>query len=153
MSKIKFFFLILFAIVPTASYAQKAQTPANVNVVNNPTVVVGNTPTVVVGNTPNVVVGNTPDNPVAVRQVGEQRQLFQVGGVILWQCPQGSAERSFTVPAGKRFIIEAVSFRNFVTLDPGEGVRARANSMSGTRRAAFLGRHSVWCFRMANPSL
>ena len=100
MLKIKFFLLILVAAAPTVANAQKAQAPANVNVIN------------------------TPDNPVAVRQVGEQRQLFQVGGVVQFQCATGVAERSFEVPAGKRFVIEAVSFRNFGSLDPGDGIRA-----------------------------
>ena len=115
MVKLKFFFLILIAAAPTVVNAQKAQAPANVNVIN------------------------TPDNPVAVRQVGEQRQLFQVGGVVQFRCDQGFAERSFEVPAGKRFIIEAVAYRNFISLDPGEGIRAEiTTTFEGIPRSRAL---------------
>ena len=123
MLKIKFFLLIIVAAAPTVANAQKAQAPANVNVIN----------------TPAVVVGNTPDNPVAVRQVGEQRQLFQVGGVVQFQCATGIAERSFEVPAGKRFIIESVAFRNLYSPDPGDSIRADiTTTFEGVSRARPL---------------
>lgn len=104
----------LFAFASSSGYAQKPQAspvPSEVSVVNTPTVVVGN--------------GN--DNPIAVRNVAEPaREHYQLGGVVTWQqCDPNvfSTQRTFSVPQGKRFVIEHVSFRNwFSVLDPNEGL-------------------------------
>jgi hypothetical protein len=139
MSKIKnslvafSFFLALFAFAPVASYGQTARPPADVNVVNTPNVKVANTsadpvPTLAQGTTtvagtvqaqqsgswdvgitgtPTFQVGNVANNPVLGRDVDNPaRQPFT--NVV-------SDNHSFTVPPGKRLVIEYVSGGGFIS--------------------------------------
>ena len=88
----------------------------------------------------------------------QQRQPYQMGGVVLWSCSEQMAERTFTVPEGKRFIIENVAYRSF-PLDPGDGIRAEIwTTFEGSLRPRPLDFHrqqfgdSGW-FVAAHPLL
>jgi hypothetical protein len=105
-------FIALLTFASASSYGQKAQPAPSTTDVN-------------VVNTPTVVVGNSTNNPVLVRNVEPAREPYQVGGVVTGQCVQNQfvAERLFTIPQGKRFIIEHVSFRSWMgSLAAGEGL-------------------------------
>lgn len=59
-----------------------------------------------------------------------EREPFQLGGVVLWKCVENSAVRTFTVPEGKRFIIEEVAYRSYPhSLEAGNGVRAEITTV------------------------
>lgn len=95
------FFLALFVFGSVASYGQTAKPPADVNVVNTPNVNVVNTPT--------VNVGNTMANPLPVHIVDNPARQPFTETLVTPNKP------SFTVPAGKRLVIEFVSGDGFIT--------------------------------------
>jgi hypothetical protein len=122
----------LIALAPAASYAQTVVTdppvtPAkDVNVVNTPTVQVVNVPNVTVANTPNVNVSNVPNvkitsmpvvtvasgeiNPVSVRSVDDPaRHAFQTVVALHFAAGEFEAKQPFSIPAGKRLVIEFVT--------------------------------------------
>lgn len=107
----------LFAFAPVAGYGQKPQPtpapgPSSVNVVNTPNVNVVNTPSVNVTSLPSVTlapdskVGIDPaSNTVKVAPGGEMffHRLDFSGGAV------GISSDEYTVPEGKRLVLEHVS--------------------------------------------
>jgi hypothetical protein len=68
-----------------------------------------------------VVVTNTPANPVPVRNVDEgSRQPFQRPFSVNLAPTESFGEATFTVPAGKRIVVEYASLR--ASLPPGQTV-------------------------------
>ena len=67
------------------------------------------------------IVVNTAANPVPVNDVNNAKQPFQTTVTVVIPGTSESASATFTVPAGKRLVIEFVSGNN--TLDPGEKLR------------------------------
>jgi hypothetical protein len=113
--------LVFFAIAPISSYGQdKAEKPQNVNVVNTPNVNVANSPNVNVTNTPKVL--NANDSNIFQERRDKDINL-----------PVESV--SFTVPQGKRLVIEFVSVRT--TVGEGEQVEAFILAGSGGNNNAF----------------
>ena len=90
--------------------------PDRVIVTNTPlpvsgTVNIGSMPNVNIGNTPNVTIsGNTSASPLFVRDVDNPaRQPFQIGFPFTMNPATIQVFQSFTVPVGKRLVIEYVS--------------------------------------------
>jgi hypothetical protein len=81
----------------------------SVNVANTPSVSVSGTPSVNVANTPSVTVGNT----VSTRRADEPalQPLQTTGLVIISAGDQIENEPLYTVPAGKRLVIQEASVR------------------------------------------
>jgi hypothetical protein len=121
--------LLVTALVlagPVRSDAQPQKDVVVVNDQNNPVPVVAEGTTVVSGkvsvdNTPNVQVANTAANPALVRNVDEgSRQPFHLQ--LRLDLPSGTDSQSvsFTLPSGKRLVIEFVSMRGI--LPPNQSV-------------------------------
>ena len=91
-------FVITLAVAADMGYAAPAPSTANVNVVN------------------------TATNPVPVRDVANAKQPFHILASVTIPSTTESASTSFTVPAGKRLVIEFVSGYN--TLATGQKLRA-----------------------------
>ena len=90
------FFLALWVLAPNASYAQSATSSSDIIAPPPQT----------------VIVNNTAGNPALVRNVDETgRQLFQVAVSVHTFGGSKTGTHSLPVPAGKRFVIEHVSFR------------------------------------------
>jgi hypothetical protein len=89
--------------VPTTIQGSLPAISGNVAVTNTPNVAVTNTPTVNVASLPTVLV-QSRDEPA--------RQPFQRFGSFQIEAPAFGGNDSFTVPAGKRLVIEYVSFRS-----------------------------------------
>ena len=109
---------VLFAIAPVASYGQDKSTnnhnTENVNVVNTPNVKVVNTPNVKITNTPKVLNGNDSN-------------IFQDRRELTTDLNADAV--SFTVPLGKRLVIEFASIRT--TVGQGEQVQAFIRAGNG----------------------
>jgi hypothetical protein len=101
---------------PATTNVNVVNTP-NVNVVNNPGVTVLNSPTVQsqqsgtwdvgITGSPTVTVGNTSANPVPV--VASPPSPFQEEVILVFNNGSNSANGGFSVPTGKRLVIEHVS--------------------------------------------
>jgi hypothetical protein len=113
--------------------------PADVNVVNTPTVNVGNTPSVNIANSPTVNLAsgasvginplsntvrlhNTTASPLPVFDANDGRQPFQSSASSIQEGTNVSMVTVATVPAGKRLVIEFVSATG--QLPPGQHVAA-----------------------------
>jgi hypothetical protein len=83
-----------------------SQTPQDVNVINTPTVTIGNTPWVNIGNLPTVTLGTTA---VAVKDQANGAFQPYTNALV------SSNNYTFTVPAGKRLVIEHVSGSGYIT--------------------------------------
>jgi hypothetical protein len=119
------------AAMPATLAAQKgpagpapagASTPQNVNVVNTPTVSVGNSPTVMIGNSPTVNLGNTANVDIingASAPLPTVDHSAQGAVTLFFSCNIGNAMisvacfESYSVPAGKRLVIEDVGIHGF----------------------------------------
>jgi hypothetical protein len=108
--------LSITLVVAAASVnAQSAKGPADVNVVNTPNVNVVNTPGVNVNNTPNVNIANSPEvkvtNTPAVRDADNPaRQPVEAStGCTVTDQSGGCLAPAYTVPSGKRLVIEFVT--------------------------------------------
>jgi len=118
------FFVALLVSTSTTSYAQSASSK-DVNVVNTPSVNVANTPNVNVTNTPNVNIANAPDvkvtNTPDVRSADNPaRQPVEAKTACTLTDDTGACSGSiYTVPAGKRLVIEFVTM-NAQTRNAGE---------------------------------
>jgi hypothetical protein len=100
-----------------------ANTPptANVNVVNTPNVNVVNAPSVNVSTMPPVQVDTSTNGPLLVRDADNPaRNPFTFNTYAAWDGANQVVTVSFTVPAGKRLVIEQASFDASI-LSPGEG--------------------------------
>jgi hypothetical protein len=124
----------LFGLVLGVQICAQAADPGppgglNVNVVNTPlpvqgtvsgTVSISGTPSVNVANTPNVNVANTPNVNVTntvttIDAANPASQPFQRAEVVSWNNPNLiGGDATFTVPAGKRLVIEVVSYSLFL---------------------------------------
>ena len=104
MSKIKnslvafSFILALFMCTHVESYGQSTRPPSDVNVVNTPNVTVTNTPSV-----------RDADNPA--------HQPVQANMACFADNVLGCSETIYTVPSGKRLVIEFVSMEAGLTAD------------------------------------
>jgi hypothetical protein len=126
------YLVALVALAPAVSYAQTttptttATAAKDVNVVNTPSVQIANIPIVDVANTPNVhvtnvpgvsvvniptvTVTNEPNDPVLVRSVDDPaRHAFQMQVAIPFVDGTMDAKKVFSLPEGKRLVIEFVS--------------------------------------------
>jgi hypothetical protein len=102
--------LALFAAVSNSD-AQTTTPSKDVNVVN--------TPSVNIANTPGVSVLNSHGNPVLTRAVDDPaRHAFQASIVLILRAGNPSGVQTFSLPPGKRFVIEYVTL--FSILPPGE---------------------------------
>lgn len=130
MNKIKNLIIVFFgitalvgligAVVPTTTQGQGGGNSKDVNVVNTPTVLaqqsgawnvgITGTPTVNLANN-SVQVNNPATNPVLVRDVDiSARQPVQVEGFVSVGIGQSSNGKViYTVPVGKRLVVEFVS--------------------------------------------
>lgn len=111
---------LVVSCLPLIAYAAPASKDVNVvntpgvKVVNTPGVIVSNTPRVRIANTPGVVVSNAPANPVPVAEVS-RRDYVHIHDVTLISVGDdgfsvfGFGKTIYTVPAGKRLIVETVS--------------------------------------------
>ena len=102
----------IIAVTPATSQGQGGMNGKDVNVVNTPTVLAQQSGpwTVGISGTPTVRVGNTAQAPVLGRDVDEPaRQPFQRSGEITFAAGEVIAAVEFTVPEGKRLVIEYVS--------------------------------------------
>ena len=102
----------IIAVTPATSQGQGGTSGKDVNVVNTPTVLAQQSGpwTVGISGTPTVRVGNTAQAPVLGRDVDEPaRQPFQRSGEITFAAGEVIAAVEFTVPDGKRLVIEYVS--------------------------------------------
>ncbi len=111
--------LVLLAIAAGAGQALAGQSPnpipvqiaAPLPVPVTGTVGIGNTPTVTIGGTPGVTVANDATQPVpTANQVGPGFQPVSLQPVIsvLANAENGWAGNFFTVPAGKRLVIDYI---------------------------------------------
>jgi hypothetical protein len=116
------FFLALSVCASTASYAQGAKPPSDVNVVNTPNVNVANTPTVNVGNTPGVSIVNTEANPAVVRDAADPaRHAFHRSLTIVMSPGETAGSKQVLIPAGKRLVVEYLTVEGL--LPAGQYVR------------------------------
>lgn len=138
--------LACFAVLPAADAGTAPASPLNVNVVNTPTVNVGNTPTVTVSNFPatqpvsgSVLVANDTANPVPLRDVDNPAsQPFAFNGFSFWSVNSQTTGVSFTVPAGKRLVIEQVSAQaNVTSIAPTKQVTLYVSATAGGTVAAY----------------
>jgi hypothetical protein len=131
----------------------------NVSVVNTPNVSVANTPSVSVVNTPTVLVGNTPDSPVnVVLPPRPAFQPFQKTLAISFDPPSNSDSEWFTVPEGKRLVIELVTFQgiiyppgdeeHFVTITTVAAGMVAAHYLTPTHYGPFTGAHAAGLIRL-----
>jgi hypothetical protein len=95
-------FLLALFVAVTNSDAQTVTQSKDVNVVN--------TPSVNVANTPGVSVLNGSGNPVLTRSVDEPaRRAFHAEVVLIVPSGLESAVQTFSIPTGKRLVIEYVT--------------------------------------------
>jgi hypothetical protein len=95
----------------------------NVGIAGTPTVNLSPGATVGIAGTPTVQIGNEAANPVPVRDASNVRQPFHRGfNVFLEEGKTGKAHIAFTVPAGKRLIIEYVTANIFLPKGQNGGV-------------------------------
>ena len=126
----------IIAVTPATGQGQGGMNGKDVNVVNTPTVLAQQSGpwTVGISGTPTVRVGNTAQAPVLGRDVDEPaRQPFQRSGEITFAAGEVIAAVEFTVPDGKRLVIEYVS-ANISSEEPlfWFTVRTSAGSSGGT---------------------
>jgi hypothetical protein len=93
--------------VPISGSVGISGQPVGVNVANTPNVNVANTPAVDIANP--VTVGNPATNPVLVSEAGKApySATCEGSGQIPGRC--GIADCTFTVPAGRRLVIESLT--------------------------------------------
>jgi len=95
-------FLLALFVAVSNSDAQTVTSGKDVNVIN--------TPSVNVANTPGVSVLNGSGDPIPTRSVDEPaRRSFQAEVVLIVPAGLVSAVQTFSIPAGKRLVIEYVT--------------------------------------------
>ena len=129
------------ASAQTHTATATAQGTQNVNVINTPNVNVVNTPGVNVANTPNVTIANSPEvkvtNTPAVRDADNPaRQPLEAGSncTVIDQSG-GCSATVYTVPSGKRLVIEFVTMNARV---PSSGSVAQLTIRTAADRTYFL---------------
>lgn len=114
MRAIQLLLAIASSLLALSVFAQPGPPPANVNVINVPTVRIGNT------NVP-VTVQNSSLDPIPVESVAPTRIVFQFDETSGFET--GSISFAFTVPLGSdRLVIEQVTGRAVLDSDS-EGIR------------------------------
>jgi hypothetical protein len=125
------------------SVAQGGRPPSDVNVVNTPDVKVVNTPNVNVASLPAVQIGNGAANAVPVEvtnlpgeQAASEPMTFNANFLI--EAPySGNQVDIYTVPAGKRLVIEFLSVDFHDTIQRDHGVEIQVFETNRTPRFSF----------------
>ena len=98
---------------PAEAVPVAVQGTPSVTVLGTTSVAVQGTPSVTVQGTPSVTVGNTLSQPVPTRSVDNpaRQPVQRTGLVIIGTADQIEEQTLYTVPAGKRLVIEEASVR------------------------------------------
>ena len=125
------------AIATLATSSLFAASNLNVNVVNTPNVNIANTPIVTLSGTPSVSITGTPNvnianTPIVQDRDNPARQPFTYFADKFWIGNVPNVSFNFTVPGGKRLVIEQVSVSAHLTASTTQKLSAEVQIFNGS---------------------
>ena len=125
------------AIATLTTSSLFAANTSNVNVVNTPNVNIANTPIVTLSGTPSVSITGTPNvnvanTPIVQDRDNPARQPFTYNAGDAWIGNAPNISFYFTVPGGKRLVIEQVSVSAHLTASTTQKLSAEVQIFNGS---------------------
>jgi len=110
----------------------------NVGITGTPTVGISGTPNVAISGTPKVTVGNPPTSPALVQDAPKTPVLTENSIGLAAGTTSSSTIIAYTVPVGKRLVIEFASVIATVGAGQGGGVQLATRDSDGIAHSYFL---------------
>ena len=130
------------AIATLTTSSLFAANTSNVNVVNTPNVNIANTPIVTLSGTPSVSLTGTPNvnvanTPIVQDRDNPARQPFTYASIQFWIGNAPNNSFFFTVPEGKRLVIEQVSVIAILTASTTQKLSANVQTPNGNTTSFY----------------